>query len=151
MRNFFKYLAFGALSVAVFFVAIIVITSIGGVDKEEAFPPYIEETIPKLTTWDIDQYELLMSKKGFESATSGEWQIYLDMLEKLGILQKTGVPKLQNSRIESKISSGSTTYVTYLVPLIFDTGEAQVELGLQHNSEKIEINSVRFLSDRLFE
>lgn len=109
MRNFFKYLAFGALSVAVFFVAIIVITSIGGVDKEEAFPPYIEETIPKLTTWDIDQYELLMSKKGFESATSGEWQIYLDMLEKLGILQKTGVPKLQNSRIESKISSGSTT------------------------------------------
>jgi len=151
MKKFFKYLGFGVLSVVVFFVAIIVITSIGGVDKKETFPPYIEEAVPKLATWDIDQYEILMSKKGFGSATPRDWQIYLDMFEKLGVLQKVGVPNLQNSRVESKVSSGSTTYATYLVPLIFDTGEAQVQLGLQYSSEKIEINSVRFLSDRLFE
>ncbi|WP_211224925.1 hypothetical protein [Neptunomonas japonica] len=149
MKKFFKYLGFGVLSVVVFFVAIIVITSVGGIDKEETFPPYIEEAIPKLTTWEIEQYKLLMSKEGMEAATPEQWQLYLNMFKKLGTLQKVGTPELQNSRVASMTSSGTTTYATYLVPLTFDTGEAHVQLGLQHNSETIEINNVRFLSDLL--
>ena len=135
------------LSVVAFFIEIFVITSISGIDKEETFLPYIEEAVPKLTTWDIVQYELLMSKKGLEAVTPREWQCYLDTFERLGVLQEVGAPNLQNSRIELKWSSGSTTYATYLVPLVFDTGKAHVRLVLQHSSEKIEINSVRFLSD----
>ena len=151
MKKFFKYLGYGMLSVVAFFIAIFVITSISGIDKEETFLPYIEEAVPKLTTWDIDQYELLMSKKGFESGTPIEWQFYLDTFQKLGILQKVGVPNFQNSRIELKLSSGSTTYAIYLVPLVFDTGKAHVRLVLQHSSGKTEINSVRFFSDLFLE
>jgi len=151
MKKIFKYFAIGILSLILFFVAIIVTTSISGIDKEETFFPYIEAAVPKLATWDIDQYELLLSESGFESATPGEWQHFLGMFEKLGVLQEVGVPIIENYRVETKISSGSTTYATYLVPLIFDTGDAHIRLGLQHNSDKIEINSVRFLSDRLFE
>ncbi len=149
MKKFFKYLGFGLLSVVVFFVAIIAITSIGGIDKEETFPPYIQETVPKLTTWDIEQYKLLMSQKGMESATPEQWQLYLDMFKKLGQLQSIGVAELQNSRVASTVATGNTTYAVYLVPLSFDTGEAHVQLGLQHNDGKVEINSVRFLSDLL--
>jgi len=149
MKRFFKYLGFGLLSVVVFFIGIAIITSIGSVDKNETFPPYIAEAIPKLTTWNIEHYRLLMSKQGMESATPEQWQLYLDMFKKLGQLQSVGEPELKNWRAASTVSTGNTTYATYLVPLTFDTGEAHVELTLQHNSEKVEINGIRFLSDLL--
>tara|TARA_R110002072_G_scaffold205915_1_gene363714 strand:- start:671 stop:1126 length:456 start_codon:yes stop_codon:yes gene_type:complete len=149
MKKFFKYLGFGLLSVIVFFIGVALITSIGSVDKEKTFPPYIAESVPKLTTWDIEQYKLLMSKQGMESATPEQWQLYLDMFKKLGQLQSIGEPELQNWKTASTVGTGNTTYAVYLVPLTFDTGEAHVQLGLQHNSGKVEINSVRFLSDLL--
>ncbi len=151
MKKFFKYLGFGLLSVVVFFITVIVITSIGSINKEETFPPYIAKAIPRLTTWDIEQYRSLMSEKGMAAVTSEQWQLYLEMFKKLGKLQSVGVPELQNSRVTSTVgtSTGNTTYAVYLVPLSFDTGEAHVQLGLQHNDGEIEINSVRFLSDLL--
>ena len=151
MKKFFKYLGFGILSVVVFFIGIIVITSLGGIDKEETFIPFIEETIPKLTTWEIEPYQLLMSKESMESSTSDQWHLYLNKLKKLGTFQKLGVPELQNSKVVSATSTGTTTYAIYLVPLTFDTGEAHVELGLQHNDGKTEIYNIRFLSDLLLE
>ena len=150
MKKFFKYLGFGVLSVVVFFVAIFAIASIGGVDTEDTFPPYIEETVPKLTTWNVEQYNLLMSQQAKESATSEQWQLYMDMYTKLGELKSIGLPELQNSEVEFNLVTGRTTYVVYLVPLSFDTGEAHVQLGLLHNDGSIEINSVRFFSDLLF-
>lgn len=149
MKKIFKYLGFGALSIIVFFVAIIAITSIGGVDNEKVFPPYIEDAVPKLTTWNIEQYKLLMSKNGIEAATSEQWQLYLNMFKKLGQLRAVGTPELQNSKVVSTVGAGTTTYAVYLVPLTFDTGEAHVQLGLQHNDGNVEINSIRFLSDLL--
>lgn len=149
MKKFFKYLGFGVLSVVIFFVAIIAITSIGGINKEETFTPYIEEAIPKLTTWDIEQYKLLMSEQGMNAATPEQWVLYLNRFQKLGKLQSVGVPELENSKVTSTVSTGTTTYAEYLIPLTFDTGKAHVRLVLLHNDEKVEINSVRFLSDLL--
>jgi hypothetical protein len=149
MKQFFKNLGFGLLSVVVFFIAIIVFTSIVGINKEETFPPYIEEAVPKLATWDIEQYKLLMTQHGMESATPEQWQLYLQKLKKLGKLQSIGAPKLLKSRVATSLSRGNTTYAVYLVPLIFDTGKAHVQLGLQHNNGKVQIYSIRFLSDLL--
>ncbi len=149
MKKFFKYLGFGLLSVVVFFVGLAIITSIVSVDKEETFPPYISEAVPKLVTWDIDEYKLLMSKQGMEAATPEQWQLYLDLFKKLGHLKSVGEPELQNWKTASTLNDGVTTYAVYLVPLTFDTGEAHVQLGLQHNNDKVKINSVRFLSDVL--
>lgn len=149
MKKFLKYLGFGILSVVAFFIGIAVIASIGSVDNEETFPPYIAESVPKLATWDIEQYKLLMSKQGMESVTPEQWQLYLDMFRKLGQLQSVGKPELQNWRTTLTLGSGNTSYAVYLVPLTFDTGEAHVQLGLQHKDGKVEINSVRFLSDVL--
>ncbi|MCC5856146.1 MAG: hypothetical protein JJU10_10800 [Idiomarina sp.] len=90
-----------------------------------------------------------MSKQGMESVTPEQWQLYLDMFRKLGQLQSVGKPELQNWRTTLTLGSGNTSYAVYLVPLTFDTGEAHVQLGLQHKDGKVEINSVRFLSDVL--
>lgn len=147
MKKLFIYLGFGLLSVIVFFIGIAIITNLGSVNKEETFPPYIVKAIPKLTTWDIKQYELLMSKQGMEAATPEQWRLYINMFKKLGELQSVGKPKLQGWRTESTIGSGNTTYANYLVPITFDTGEAHVQLGLQYNDGKVEINSIRFLSE----
>ena len=149
MKKFLKYLGFGALSVVIFFIGIAIITSIGSVDKEKTFPPYIAEAVPKLTTWDIEQYKLLMSEQGMSAVSLEQWQLYLNLFSKLGQLEYVGEPALQNWKAASTVSTGNTTYAVYVVPLTFDTGPAHVELGLQHNSDKVEINSVRFLSDLL--
>ena len=150
MNKFFKYLGFGLVSVVIYYVAIASITRIGSVDADETFPPYISAAIPKLTTWDIEQYKLLMSERGMNAVTPARWQLYLDTFKKLGQLQSVGEPILQNWYAALTINAGITTYAVYIVPLSFDTGPAHVELGLQHNNDKIEINNVKFLSDLLF-
>ena len=149
MKKILKHLGFGLLSVVIFFLGIAIITSIGSVDKDETFPPYISEAVPKLTTWNIEQYKLLMSEQGMKSVSLEQWHLYLGMFKKLGQLESVGEPQLQNWRSASTVSSGNTTYAVYIVPLTFDTGEAHVELGLQYNDGKVEINNVRFLSDLL--
>ena len=149
MKKIFKYLGFGILSVIIFFIAIIIISNIGGINEEETFPPYIAEVLPKLTTWDIEQYRLFISKKGMEASTPEHWKLYINKVKKLGTLKEAGVPEFQNSKVSSTVRTGTTTYAVYLVPLTFDTGLAHVQLGLQHNDGKVEINSIRFLSDLL--
>ena len=151
MKKFLKYLGFGILSVVIFFVAIGIFLSAGSVDKKEVFVPFIKDSVPKLTTWKFEQYKLVMSEKGIEAATPEQWQLYLNKFEKLGTLQSVGEPVLENSKVASTIRTGTTTYAVYLVPLIFDTGEAHVRLGLNHNNGKAKIDSVRFLSDILLE
>ena len=149
MKNFFKYLGFGVLSIVLFLIAIAVITSLGSIDEEEIFPPYIAASVPKLATWDIEQYKLLMSDEAQEGATPEQWRLLMEKFKTLGALQQVGTPELQDSSVVTRISSGTTTYAMYQVPLVFDTGEAHVLLGLQYDSEEIQIYSIRFLSDLL--
>ena len=151
MKKLFKILGFGLLSIVIFFVAIAAISMIGSVDKEEVLIPYIESAIPRLTTWDISEYKTLMSEDGFNGITPEQWDLYLKLFTKLGTLESVGTPELQNWRTMSGIPNGKTTYADYLIPLAFDTGPAHVELGLKHNKNKTEINSVRFLSDLLIQ
>ena len=151
MKKLFKILGFGLLSVVIFFVAIAAISMIGSVDKKEVLVPYIESAIPRLTTWNMSEYKALMTKQGLKGATPEQWELYLKMFSKLGTLESVGVPELQNWRTMSGIPNGKITYAVYLIPLVFDTGPAHVELGLQHNKNKTEINSVRFLSDLLIQ
>lgn len=149
MKTVLKYLGIGALSVVLFFVAIGIFVGVISVDKDKVFLPYIAEAVPKLTTWDIEQYRLLMSEQGMSAVTDEQWQLYLNVFKRLGQLQAVGEPALQNWKAASSVGTGNTTYAVYLVPLTFDTGPAHVELVLQHNNDKVEINSVRFLSDLL--
>lgn len=149
MKKFFKFLAFSVLGLVTLLVGIIVFGSMGGADNDETFIPFIEDAIPKLTTWDIQEYKLLMSKKGMEAATPAQWELYIDLYATLGSLQGIGEPRLKNWQVKSMIPAGVTTHAIYVVPLVFDTGEAGVELVLQHKEDKVEINSVSFLSDLL--
>jgi len=151
MKKLFKILGFGLLSVVTFFVAIAAISMIGAVDKEKVFVPYIKAAIPKLTTWDMSEYKALMSEQGLKGATPEQWELYLSLFSKLGTLESVGIPELQSWKTMSGIPKGKTTYAVYLVPLVFDTGSAHVELGIQHNKSKMEFYSVRFLSDLLIQ
>jgi hypothetical protein len=75
--------------------------------------------------------------------------LYLSKFSQLGSLQSIGVPELQQTSTVSPMGGSSTTYAVYLVPVTFDTGLAHVQLGLQSKDDKIQINSVKFLSDIL--
>ena len=149
MKKFFKYLGFGVLSIVLFLIAIVVIIRSGSIDEEETFPPYIAASVPRLATWDIEQYKLLMSDEALEAVTQEQWRLLMKNFKTLGALQQVGTPEHQDSRVITRISSGTTTYAMYQVPLTFDTGEAHVQLGLQYNSGKIQIYSIHFLSDLL--
>ena len=148
MKKILKIFGIGALGVVVLIVGIGIFAFSVGVDVEDSFPPYIEEAIPKLVTWDLEQYERLMSKEGLSAATPKQWQLYLDKIKKLGQLKTVGKAQFQGFRTST---AKDTTYASYLVPVTFTTGEAHIQLALQHSNGKTEINSVRFLSDLLLE
>ena len=151
MKKLFKYLSFGILSVVLFFIGIGVFTSINTVDKEAVFEPFIAQAIPKLTTWEVTPFKELMSEQGYTSATSEQWELYLKKLANLGVFQSVGKAELQNWRTLSPVGSSSVTYAVYHVPVTFDTGLAHVQLGLQSSDGKVEINSIKFLSDLLMQ
>ena len=151
MKKFFKYLGFGLLSVVLFFIGIGIISSVGGIDNEEVFHPYIDTTLPKLATWDVSQYKVAMSQQGFDAITADKWELYLAKMSALGELRSIAGPELERSSVMSSIRSGKTTHAIYLVPVVFSTGNAHVRLGLQHNDGEVEINSISFLSDILFQ
>lgn len=151
MKRFFKYLGFGFLSVVIFFIGVVVITSINTVDKEAVFEPYIAKAIPMLTTWEQSSFQELMSEDGFKGATPEQWTLYLNKLSKLGEFQSIGKAELQNWKTLSPIGSPSVTYAVYQVPITFSTGLAHVQFALQSSEDKVEINSVKFLSDILMQ
>jgi len=151
MKKTFKIIGFGLLSIVIFFIAITAVSMIGSVDKEEVLIPYIKSAMPKLTTWNISEYKALMSEQAINGATPEQWNLYLKKFSKLGTLESVGTPELQSWKTMSGIPNGKTTYAVYLVPLVFDTGDAHVELGLQHNKNRTEINSIRFLSNILIQ
>ena len=149
MKKVLKYLGIGILSVVIFFVGIAIFTSSNSVNHEQVFVPYIEKIIPELTTWEQEAYKTHMSKKAFEGATKAQWNLYLSKLSQLGSLQSIGLPELQQSKTFSSMSGSTTTYAVYLVPVTFDTGLAHVQLSIESKDDKIQINSVKFLSDIL--
>ena len=151
MKKLLKYLGFGILSVIIFFTAIFAITMVGGINKEEVFIPFIKDTVPRLTTWELSEYKSLMSEKAYQSSTQEQWSLYLKMFTKLGSLQSVGNPELKKSNFTSSVGTGTTTYAVYLVPLQFNTGLAHVQIALQHNNGIVEINNVQFLSDLLLQ
>lgn len=151
MIKILKYLAFGILSVVVFFVGIAILSTINSVDKEAVFEPYIAQVIPKLTTWDKSAYQELMSDKGFNSATDEQWELYLKKFSILGEYQSIAKAELLNWKTLSPIGSSSTSYAVYQVPVTFSTGLAHVQLTLQSSENKIEINKIKFQSDLLMQ
>jgi len=151
MKKIFKFIGIGLLGIVIFFAVIVATTMIGSIDKEEVFIPYIEFAVPRLTTWNIAEYETLMSKEGFEACTEEQMQLYLTLFSRLGTLESMGIPELQGWRNNVDSHRGRVVTATYLVPLTFDTGEAHVELGLQHLKGKTEICSVNFKSDLLIQ
>jgi len=116
MKQFLKYLGVGILSVIIFVVGIGVIKNFGGIDKDEIFIPYIQESVPKLTTWDIEEYKLLMSEQGINSATPKQWALYLNTFKKLGTLKSVGTPELEKSHVSASIKNGTTTHAIYIIP-----------------------------------
>tara|TARA_R110001583_G_C5439020_1_gene389671 strand:- start:120 stop:575 length:456 start_codon:yes stop_codon:yes gene_type:complete len=151
VKKFFKYLGFGVLSVVIFFIGIIIVTSINTVDKEMVFEPYIAKAIPKLTSWEQSSYKELMTEEGFNGATPEQWDLYLNKFSKLGDFESVGKAELQNWKTLSPIGSPSVTYAVYQIPVTFSTGLAHVQLALQSSEDKTEINSVKFLSDLLMQ
>ena len=151
MKKLLKYLGFGFISIVIFVVGVGLLTTVNSVDKEKVFEPFISNAIPQLTTWDVSNYKKLMSEKGFAGATQEQWDLYLKKVARLGKFQSIGNFELLSVKTLSPIGSPNITYAVFQVPVIFDTGLAHVQLGLQLSEDKVEINSIKFLSDILMQ
>ena len=137
------------LSATVLIALAISVGLIGEADRDELFVSYIETTMPKLASWEFDEYAMAMSERGLMAATEEQWERHLNKIAVLGTLESVGAPLLKNSRNMTPGEPGEVTYATCLVPLQFDTGPAHAVLGLEYSNEKVKINGVEYLSDVL--
>jgi hypothetical protein len=148
MGKFFKYLGIFFLSLIILIALFGTYSSFTGVDKEKTFLPFIKENIPKLTTWDYQVYKNLMVAP--QNQTEKESKLYLKWFEKLGTFTSMGTPKFLTSKTNFG-SQGRYEYVSYHVPLVFDTGNASVSLVLEYHKEEIKIYRLNFNSDILIQ
>lgn len=151
IKKILKYFGFSILSVIIFFASIAGIAAIMSPDNEEIFEPFISEAIPRITTWDLKEYRLLMSEEGYNSATEDQWKKYLKLFSKLGTYQSFNKPNMESTKTFINTKNGLITYAVYLVPIQFDTGLAHVRLTLQYDDGEVKANGIRYLSDILIE
>jgi hypothetical protein len=137
MNKLVKQIGFGLIGAALGTAAIVVAQSASSGSSTDVFVPYIESTLPKLATWDINQYKAEMSLEGLQAATDDRWNKYLAKYSKLGKLKMIGKPELK-----SNLAKGSTTHAVYVVPLEFEAGPAQVQLMLQYRNNKVAIDGI---------
>lgn len=149
MKKFLKYLGFGLLSVFLCFIGIITITTIFKPDHKEVFEPFIQEAIPRLASWDIQEYQSIMSTEGYQSATEEQWHHILQMFAKLGTYQQCLEPELLSTKTFINTKSGIITHAVYQVPILFDTGLAHVKLSLLYDDGEVKAHGIKYLSDLL--
>jgi hypothetical protein len=123
---------------------------LGKVEPEDVYVPYIKSVVPKLTTWKISDYKDLMSEEAIRSMSKEQWDASILMVSKLGVLISIGTPVLELSS-DTTGTDGQRSDATYLVPVTFDTGPADIRLYLRHRDGNVKVRGFEFLSERIFE
>ncbi|MFT5505360.1 MAG: hypothetical protein ACI8XC_003079 [Gammaproteobacteria bacterium] len=125
-------------------VAGVLIYSIGyGVKADrydEVVVPYLDEAIPKITSWQFDQLDPLLSAPARIEFETEKGKNFYRLLSTLGYFKSSGKPEFRGDGSETIGSLGTVDSVTYQIPLEFSSGPAVMKINLLLVSNKILIH-----------
>jgi hypothetical protein len=102
--------------------------------------PYLEQALPKLTSWQYPELEMLLSPTAKTVFASDEVRAAYQAFSRLGQLQSMSRPEFMGDRSETIEELGDVELIAYQVPLEFDTGPAVIKLNLVSDGQRYYIH-----------
>ena len=114
-----------------------------GQSYETTAIPYIEEVLPKISTWDLETNKLYSTPESNESMKDEDLSKLLKWLSKLGKLNSIEKPQF------TRIMNGN--YITYVFIAHYENGDATITMQLKDENGKFLINGFHVDSMALIE
>ncbi len=111
----------------VFFISIAAYVSSKSSEYETTAVPFINELIPKLSTWDIEVFKEYSAPKLNKESSDADLSRLLKWFSKLGKLKSTGEPDLNG------VKNGNI--LTYAIPVRYEAGEAIISLTIEDTED----------------
>ncbi len=97
---------------------------------DETAIPYLESTLPKLTSWEYEQLKPLLSPAARQDFENEEVQAAYRGFSRLGRLKSMEKPQYVADRFDTSEELGDIELVDYKVALQFDSGPAIIKIKL---------------------
>ena len=117
---------------------------------EKTAIPYMVKAIPEISKWKPDIMRSYMSPEIMAEVSDEDFIQMTNVLSKMGALVSTAEPVFQSVRTSSSVQTGSMTLVTYIVPAIYENGDAKLTVVLKEKNESFEIHRFNVDSMALF-
>jgi len=123
MKKFLKVVGIIFLCIVLLFIALGLYVSTKSSEYEATAVPFINEVIPKLSTWDLEVFKEYSTPESNKASSDADFSKLLRWFTKLGKLESIGEPVFKS------IMNGNL--ITYIVPVNYEAGEATITLSLR--------------------
>ncbi len=138
------------VAILVLLIGVAVWTGYQSADYETTAVPYIEEAIPRISSWDPVTIKSYMSPEVMAEIPEEQFLETTKAFTKLGDLESVGKPEFTKIMSNATITEGSGTLVTYVVPVKYSNGDATITIILKDLGESFEIYNLNINSMALF-
>ncbi|CAH7054693.1 conserved hypothetical protein [Vibrio chagasii] len=150
MKKFFKVLAI-LVALTVVFIGGLLFWAASQTSKVTTHAtPFIEESVPLISTWEISQFEHLFSIEGRSALNSDEGRKIIEYLSKIGGLKSFDSPAFVKSKSSVTAGGESKEIAIFTVEAKFENGAGLFTFVLSkvdsaYKIDRINLNSNAFL------
>ena len=112
--------------------------------------PYIQEVLPKISTWDPEIVKQCMAPEVLQNITDEKLRAIMGALAQIGELQSIGEMKFKKKATGGAGDLVQQPVITYTVKAQYSTGEAIVTLSLLDKGDSYDVYHFNFESKALF-
>ena len=112
--------------------------------------PYIQEVLPKLSTWDTEVVKQCLAPEVLPTVTDENLKKIMDELSKIGELQSIGEIKFKKKATGGAGDLVQKPVITYTVNAQYSTGEVIITIALLDNGGTYNVYHFNFESEALF-
>ncbi|EHK2884773.1 hypothetical protein J7H88_004436 [Vibrio parahaemolyticus] len=147
MKKFFKILAMLVALFAVLIGGLLFWAASQTSEVTAEATPFIEESVPLISTWEISEFEHLFSIEGRSALNSEEGQKVIVYLSKMGGLRSFESPVFIKSKSSVTTSGGSKEIAIFTVKAKFENGVGLFTFVLSKADSKYKIDRMNLNSN----
>ncbi len=111
--------------------------------------PYIEKTLPELSSWDAERVTQCMAPEVIRTISSENLAELLKSLSQIGTLQSIGEATFKNKATGDNVQYASAPVITYDIETQYSSGPATVTLSLLERDGSYQVYYFNFQSQAL--
>jgi len=120
-----------------------------GSEYDKLAIPYIQSTIPVISSWDPVATKALMVPEIAATIPDDKYARAMDFFSQLGALQSLEEPEFTKAHVDEETDLGQQTILEYKVNASYANGDAEIDLKLLERDGSFEIYRFNFSSEAL--